>query len=104
LEYDVNTKIGTYKKSGKVVNGKTILTSKEALYYGETRDIYFTNKVVLIDPGYKIYTDTLLYNTYTNVTTFVAPTKIVTDGRTIKTKDGYYDLKRKKHTLVNVQK
>lgn len=96
LEYDVNTKIGTYKKSGKVVNGKTILTSKEALYYGETRDIYFTNKVVLIDPGYKIYTDTLLYNTYTNVTTFVAPTKIVTDGRTIKTKDGYYDLKRKK--------
>jgi lipopolysaccharide export system protein LptA len=96
LEYDVNTKIGTYVKGGKVVNGKTVLTSKEASYFGETRDIYFKNKVVLIDPGYKIYTDTLLYNTYTDIATFVSPTKIITDTRTIKTKDGYYDLRKKK--------
>lgn len=96
LEYDVNTKIGTYTKGGKVVNGKTILTSKAASYFGETRDVYFTNKVVLIDPGYKIYTDSLLYNTYNNVATFISPTKIITDKRTIKTKDGYYDLKKKK--------
>lgn len=98
----MNTKIGTYVKGGKVVNGKTVLTSKEASYFGETRDIYFKNKVVLIDPGYKIYTDTLLYNTYTDIATFVSPTKIITDTRTIKTKDGYYDLKKKKPTLVNV--
>ena len=41
LEYDLNTKIGTYLNGGKVVNGKTVLTSKEGYYYGETRDIYF---------------------------------------------------------------
>ena len=96
LEYDVNTKIGTYLKNGKVVNGKTVLTSKEGYYYGETRDVYFKNKVVLTDPGYKIYTDTLLYNTYTNVATFVSPTRIITESRKIKTRDGYYDLKNKK--------
>lgn len=96
LEYDVNTKIGTYNKGGKVVNGKTVLTSKAASYFGETRDVYFTNKVVLLDPGYKIYTDSLLYNTYNNIATFISPTKIITDKRTIKTKDGYYDLKKKK--------
>lgn len=96
LDYDVNTKIGTYTKGGKVVNGKTVLTSKAASYFGETRDVYFTNKVVLIDPGYKIYTDSLLYNTYNNIATFISPTKIITDKRTIKTKDGYYDLKKKK--------
>ncbi len=96
LEYDLNTKIGTYLNGGKVVNGKTVLTSKEGYYYGETRDIYFKNKVVLIDPGYKINTDTLLYNTYSNVANFVTTTKIVTNDRKIKTKDGYYDLKNKK--------
>lgn len=96
LEYDLNTKIGTYTKNGKVVNGKTVLTSKEGYYYGETRDIYFKTNVVLIDPGYKIYTDTLLYNTYNNVATFVSPTKINTESRKIKTRDGYYDLKNKK--------
>jgi hypothetical protein len=96
LEYDVNTKIGTYLKAGKVVNGTTVLTSKEGYYYGETRDVYFKNKVVLTDPDYKIYTDTLLYNTYTNVATFVCPTRIITGSRKIKTRDGYYDLKNKK--------
>lgn len=96
LEYDVSTKIGTYTKGGKVVNGKTVLTSKEARYYGETKDIYFINKVVLTDPEYIITTDTLLYNTYTNITTFVSSTIIKAGSRKIKTKEGYYDLKKKK--------
>jgi lipopolysaccharide assembly outer membrane protein LptD (OstA) len=96
LEYHTDTKIGKYKNGGKVVNGKTILTSSEADYYGETRDINFTRKVVLVDPEYKVYTDTLLYNTYTEIARFVAPTKIVTSTRTIKTSEGYYDLKNKK--------
>lgn len=96
LEYDVNTKIGTYLKGGKVVNGKTILTSKEAVYYGETKDVFFRNKVVLKDPDYTIYTDTLLYNTYTNITTFVSPTTIISGKTKIKTRKGYYDLNKKK--------
>jgi len=96
LEYDTNTKIGTYTKGGKVVNGKTVLTSKEGYYYGETRDIYFKQKVVLKDPGYDITTDTLHYNTYNDKANFVAPTKILASGRKIKTRDGWYDLKNKK--------
>jgi lipopolysaccharide export system protein LptA len=96
LEYHTDTKIGKYKNGGKVVNGKTVLTSSEADYYGETRDINFTKKVVLIDPEYKVYTDTLLYNTYTEIARFVAPTRILTSTRTIKTSEGYYDLKNKK--------
>jgi lipopolysaccharide export system protein LptA len=96
LEYDVNTKIGTYTKGGKVVNGKTVLTSKEGYYYGETRDIIFKKKVVLKDPGFDITTDTLLYNTYFDKATFIAQTKIITGSRKIKTRDGWYDLKNKK--------
>jgi lipopolysaccharide export system protein LptA len=65
LEYNTATRIGTYLKGGKVVNGTTTLTSTEGYYYGETRDIYFKKKVFLNDPEYKVTTDTLLYNTLT---------------------------------------
>jgi len=96
LVYDVQLKIGTYTNGGKVVNGKTVLTSKEGYYYGETRDVYFKKKVVLNDPDFKIYTDTLLYNLNTEISTFVCPTKIVNGKRIITTSDGLYDVKNKK--------
>ena len=97
LEYDVATKIGVYTKGGKLVSGKTVLTSKEGVYYGETKDTYFKKKVVLVDPDYTIKTDTLLYNSFYDKTTFIVPT-IITSGTSTKilTSDGYYDLKNKK--------
>jgi lipopolysaccharide export system protein LptA len=96
LEYDTKTKLGTYINGGKVVNGKTVLTSREGYYYGETRDVLFKRKVVMNDPETQIYTDTLLYNINTDLTTFLAKTKIVNGKRIITTKEGTYDLKNKK--------
>lgn len=100
LEYDVTVKIGTYLKGGKVVNEKTTLTSTEGYYYGDTRDIIFKRKVRLVNPDYKIDTDTLQYNTDTEITTFTSPTTIRNDKKlVIKTKSGYYDLKNKRAEL-----
>jgi lipopolysaccharide export system protein LptA len=100
LEYDVTVKIGTYLKSGKVVNEKTTLTSTEGYYYGDTKDIYFKQKVVLINPDYRINTDTLQYNTDTEIATFTSPTTIRNDKKlVIKTRDGFYDLKNKRAQL-----
>jgi len=101
LEYDVTLKIGTYLKNGKLVNEKTTLTSKEGYYYGDTKDIFFKQKVVLIDPEYTVYTDTLQYNSTTQIATFTSPTRIVSDSgrRTIRTRDGYFDLKNKRGFL-----
>ena len=97
LNYDLNTHIGIYTLTGKVVSDKTVLTSTEGYYYGETKDVYFKKNVVLINPDYKVTTDTLLFNTYTNVATFVVPTVITSgDKRKIYTSDGYYDLANKK--------
>lgn len=101
LEYDVTLKIGTYLKGGKVVNKKTTLTSKEGYYYGDTRDVIFKQKVVLIDPEYKVITDTLQYNTSTEIATFTSPTTIYSDSgrRTIKTRQGYFDMRNKRGIL-----
>lgn len=101
LEYDVSIKIGTYLKGGKVVNKKSTLTSVEGYYYGDTRDVIFKRKVVMTDPENKITGDTLQYNTGTEIATFTSPTVIVNtkEKRTIKTREGYYDMKNKKAEL-----
>ncbi len=101
LVYDVTLKIGTYLKGGKVVNKKTTLTSKEGYYYGDTKDVIFKQKVVLIDPEYKVITDTLQYNTSTEIATFTSPTTIYSDSghRVIKTRQGYFDMRNKRGIL-----
>jgi len=96
LEYNTATKMGIYLNGGKVVDGTTVLTSTEGYYYGETRDIYFKKKVFLNDPQYKVTTDTLLYNTYTQLARFTVPAKIINEKRVVKTSEGYYDMKNKK--------
>ncbi len=96
LEYDLNTKIGVYKNGGKVVNGSSVLTSKEGVYYDDLKDVFFRKNVVLIDPKYKLYADSLLYNTQTELATFIGPTRIIDSAnREIVTSEGYYDMKNR---------
>ncbi len=93
LTYDVNTKIGTYSNGGRVVNKKSVLTSKEGIYYSDLRDIYFKRNVELKDPAYYLKADSLLYNTETQIARFISDTYIKdSSGRVIRTKEGYYDL------------
>jgi lipopolysaccharide export system protein LptA len=90
LTYDVNTKIGTYTNGGRVVNKKSVLTSREGTYYSDLRDIYFKTNVELKDPAYYLKTDSLMYNTETQRTTFIANSYMKdSSGRVIRTKDGY---------------
>lgn len=93
LEYNLRTGIATYKNGGKIVNEKTVLTSRDGVYYADTKDVYFKNNVHLKDPDRDIYTDSLLYNVTTNIATFIAKTKIIgKDGSVIITKSGTYNL------------
>ena len=94
LEYDVDTKIGVYKNGGKVVNKNTVLTSKEGYYYADLKDVYFKLNVVMNAPTHHLRTDSLLYNTETETARFIAQTHIRdSSGRTIDTKEGFYNLK-----------
>ena len=93
LEYNLRTGIATYKNGGRIVNGKTELTSQEGVYIAETKDVYFKKNVHLKDPDRDIWTDSLLYNIKTNIATFVSKTKIIgKDGSVIDTKSGTYNL------------
>jgi lipopolysaccharide export system protein LptA len=93
LEYDMVGRIGTYTKNGKVVNGKSVLTSKEGIYYADLKDIYFKKDVVLKDPAYYLTTDSLLYNTELHTARFSAETYIIdSTKRVIRTSEGVYNL------------
>jgi lipopolysaccharide export system protein LptA len=93
IEYNLRTGIASYTNGGKVVNGKTTLTSKEGVYYADTKDVYFKKNVHLVDPKYNIWTDSLLYNLNSDIATFIAPTHIVSKEGIIDTKSGTYNLK-----------
>lgn len=92
LEYDMNTKVGIYRNGGRVENEKTVLTSEEGFYYADLKDVYFKKNVVLKDPAYDLRSDSLLYNTGTEIVRFIAETFVKdSTGRTITTREGFYD-------------
>lgn len=92
LEYDLKTGIGKYHNGGKVINGKTVLTSKEGIYYEDTKDAYFINKVDVVDPKTRIKADSLLYNMQAQKLNFIGPTHIINKDGNIFTTQGNYDL------------
>jgi len=94
LHYDMNMHIGDYYDGGKVVNKTTTVTSREGTYYADTKDVYFKNDVKLKDPAYELSADSLLYNSDNQLATFITNTFIRdSSGRTITTRDGFYDMK-----------
>jgi lipopolysaccharide export system protein LptA len=101
LDYDVSVKIGSFLKGAKLVRNSTTLTSVEGFYYGVTRDVIFRKKVDLRDPDNHIVTDTLEYNTYSQLANFISPTKINSKTRTIRTSNGNYNLGNRKGYLYD---
>ncbi len=94
LHYDMNLHIGDYYNGGKVVNKSTTVISKEGTYYADSKDVYFKKDVVLKDPAYELSADSLLYNSDRQMATFITNTFIRdSSGRTITTRDGFYDMK-----------
>ena len=92
LNYNLQTGIGNYFKGGKVIQGKSVITSVEGTYYDDTKDIYFKKDVKLDEPQKHIRADSLLYNMQTHQSTFISKTNIKTPEVEINTTQGNYDL------------
>lgn len=96
MDYDMNGKVGTYRDGGRIESKQTTLYSKQGFYYADIKDIYFIGNVKMSDPEVALATDSLLYNTTSEVATFIAPTTIKSGNSISNVKSGYYDLKTKK--------
>lgn len=94
LDFDQVDNIAYFYEGGKVVNGANTLTSQRGLYYPNTNDVYFKNDVVGISQQATMYSDTMRFNTQTEVTTILGPTTIVNkDSSIVNSENGWYDTK-----------
>jgi lipopolysaccharide export system protein LptA len=93
LDYDLNLGIANFRGGGRVINGKTVLTSKDGTFFNDTRDVYFKNNVLFKDEQNTIKTDSLRYNLRTGIADFITYTEVTSkEGVTIKTNLGTYNL------------
>jgi lipopolysaccharide export system protein LptA len=93
LDYDLGRSIGYYTNHADIENGDNRLKSREGYYYSRQEMYHFMDSVVLWNPDYTIYSDTLKYHVPTKVAYFFGPTEIIGDSSYIYCEDGWYNTK-----------
>ncbi len=93
LIYDRKTQIARYDYWGKIVNDRNILVSEHGYYYTDKKEFFFKNKVLLLHPDYTMHSDTLMYNTVTEVAYFLGPSNITSKDKkdSIYCENGWYN-------------
>lgn len=91
LTYNMETKKGFYTTGGKIVDKENVLTSIIGYYFEDKDQFFFKDSVVLNNPKYIIYSDTLMFNTTTEIAYFYGPTNIYSDENLIYCENGWYN-------------
>lgn len=99
LNYDRLYSVGYFFEGGKLVDGRSTLTSDWGEYNTETKQAVFNYSVKLKGPDYVITSDTLHYDTKTSTAHVLGPSDIYSGTSHITTEDGYYGTKTKKSQL-----
>ena len=90
LNYDRTINLGYYFNWGTVEDTLNVLTSEWGEYDTQTNDAIFNYEVTLTNPNFVLTSDTLLYNTRTQVATIVGPSNIDSDSNNIYSTLGRY--------------
>jgi lipopolysaccharide export system protein LptA len=93
LDFNTEFSVGNYYYGGKIINKKTVLTSQKGTYNSKKKEFHFKNNVVVKDPQYEVYSDTLKYLSDIEKVFFLGPTTIILDTNTIKCEYGWYEVK-----------
>ena len=90
LNYDRTINLGYYFNWGTVEDTLNVLTSEWGEYDTQTNDAVFNYEVTLTNPNFVLTSDTLCYNTQTQVATIVGPSDIRSDQNHIFSTLGRY--------------
>lgn len=91
ITYDRNAGMAYYSDSSSTITQNDQLTSKRGYYYVARKEFAFKGDVVLKNPDYTLYSDTMIYNTVSDVTYFKGPSTIVSRQSYIYCENGWYD-------------
>ena len=95
LNYDLTKKEARYNTRAHIISTKSQnkLTSIKGVYHSNIKTLFFKDSVTLEHPKYNMESDTLIYNTKTEISSFNGPTTIRSKTNTIKCNSGWYDTK-----------
>ncbi len=94
IDYDFNADLAYYLGGGRIVNGDNTLQSRQGNYYSKQKLFFFKDSVVVTNPDYTMYSDTLKYNTVTEIAYFLGPTDIIAENNFIYCENGWYDTRK----------
>lgn len=96
LELNRKTNLAYYYTGGKVTNDENTLTSGKGFYNSNTKLFSFKDSVVLVNPRYTMYSDTLDYHSEDRISYFRGPSTIISDSSKIYCENGRYN------TILNI--
>jgi lipopolysaccharide export system protein LptA len=91
LEYDRNMATAYYFTGGRIVDDENVLTSKKGKYFTRIYEFFFSDSVVVVNPDYTMLSDTLKYNTETEIVYIEGPTNVDGEDDHIYSEKGWYD-------------
>lgn len=102
LNYDRMRNVGYFFNGGQLEDSLNVLVSVFGYYYPATNTANFRKKVKLTNPKFVMHSDTLNYNTNTNVANILGPTHINYEEEThIYSERGWYDTKNELAELLD---
>lgn len=93
LNYDRNLNLGYYFNYGTIKDGDNSLVSEWGYYYALLKDFVAVKHVILTNPDYRMFSDSLRYNTESEISSFYGPSRIVGDSMLIYCENGWYNTK-----------
>lgn len=100
LDFDTKNEIGYYNTGGKIVDSTNTLTSIIGRYYSQINELFFKDSVKLVNKDYVMTSDTMKYNTKTEIVYIVGPTHIIGDSSYLYSENGWFDTKKNLSELL----
>lgn len=100
IDYDMNENVANYFSGGITYTDQDTLISELGYFYPKTDDLVYNKDVVIKNPDYVLYSDTLTHNIKNKISTFEGPTKIVGKDNLIYAEKGWYNHRLDKSQLT----
>ena len=101
LDFDRLYDNAYFFEGGKMIDGKTTLTSDWGEYNTKSKMSVFNFDVKMKSPKFYLTTDTLYYDNARSVAHIVGPSHITSGNSRIYSEEGYYDTRNDQATLLN---
>jgi lipopolysaccharide export system protein LptA len=94
LQYNLNSNQAVYSTGAEITDAENVLTSRRGIYHSPSKMLFFRDSVKLDNPRYRLYADSLKYQTVTKTAYFTGYTLIeskTADSSRIYCTDGWYE-------------